>query len=109
MLDWLLHTERLRFLQGILWLRQLNGTTYVRPAPSPPVARQFLTDLDDDGQALLHLVIGFYHRNLPDNEGAQAWLASRAMADHMIMKGSARHLYLPLQLAGIWNEAAYEV
>lgn len=34
-LDWLLHTERLRFLQGILWLRQLNGTTYVRPASSP--------------------------------------------------------------------------
>ncbi|WP_041691981.1 hypothetical protein [Erwinia billingiae] len=96
------------------------------------VARQILTDLDEDGQALLHQVTDFYHRNLPDNEGAQGWLAaralscgaggrlvrelrstepwpgvaalraSRAMADHMIMKKSARHLYLPSHQAGIF-------
>ncbi|MFU9139264.1 toprim domain-containing protein, partial [Erwinia tasmaniensis] len=30
----------------------------------------------------------------------------RTMADHMIIKGSAKHLYLPSALAGVWNEAA---
>ncbi|MFC0138945.1 toprim domain-containing protein, partial [Erwinia mallotivora] len=30
----------------------------------------------------------------------------RTMADHMVLKGSAKHLYLPSPLAGIWNEEA---
>ncbi|MEN4978212.1 hypothetical protein ABEI05_08825 [Erwinia billingiae] len=44
------------------------------------VARQILTDLDEDGQALLHQVTDFYHPNLLDNEGAQGWLASSAQS-----------------------------
>ncbi|MCX8959592.1 toprim domain-containing protein, partial [Erwinia psidii] len=30
----------------------------------------------------------------------------RTMPDHQIKKGSARHLYLPSPLCGVWNEAA---
>ncbi|MFU9138528.1 CHC2 zinc finger domain-containing protein, partial [Erwinia tasmaniensis] len=90
-LDWLLHTERLTFPQGLLRLRELAGTTYVRPAspspspaaavpaPSSSPARQTLTDLDDDGQALLNQVVNFYHQNLLNSPDALAWLEKRGL------------------------------
>ncbi|MFU9138060.1 CHC2 zinc finger domain-containing protein [Erwinia tasmaniensis] len=195
-LDWLQHTERLTYPQTLVRLRELAGSASSSaaavPAPSsPPVARQTLTDLDDDGQALLHQVTGWYHQNLLNSPDALAWLEKRGlnhpelvshfklgfagahgvagalpsphskegkslrarltalgvvressrqdhfrgclivpvsgwsegydpaargrvlqlygrrtMADHQIKKGSAKHLYLPSPLAGVWNEQA---
>jgi DNA primase catalytic core len=192
-LEWLLKTEHLSFLDGLVRLRELGKSAGLLTPPetvSVPV-RPLLTDLDDDGQALLHQVVDFYHRNLLDNTQAQEWLASRGLhhpelinhfrlglagthgvsgvlpsphskegkslraritrlgvvresnrqdhfrgclvvpvigwsesanvahrgrvlqlygrrtlADNQIKKGSAKHLYLPSPLCGIWNEEA---
>ncbi|MEN4793668.1 hypothetical protein ABEG93_22685, partial [Pantoea agglomerans] len=46
---------------------------------SSPPARQTLTDLDDDGQALLHQVTDWYHRNLLNSPDALAWLEKRGL------------------------------
>lgn len=200
-LDWLQHTERLTYPQTLVRLRDLAGSSSSLPSsassvaavptPSSPPARQTLTDLDDDGQALLHQVVDWYHQNLLNNPDALAWLAKRGlnhpelvghfrlgfagahgvagalpspycnegkalrtrlkrlgviresnrqdhfrgclivpvtgwsescdpqnrgrvvqlygrrtMADHLIKKGSAKHLYLSSPLTGIWNEQA---
>jgi DNA primase catalytic core len=192
-LEWLLKTEHLSFLDGLVRLRELGKSAGLLTPPEtvPVPARQTLTDLDDDGQALLHQVVDFYHRNLLDNTQAQEWLASRGLhhpelinhfrlglagthgvsgvlpsphskegkslraritrlgvvresnrqdhfrgclvvpvigwsesanvahrgrvlqlygrrtlADNQIKKGSAKHLYLPSPLCGIWNEEA---
>ncbi|MCL6388882.1 DNA primase, partial [Pectobacterium carotovorum subsp. carotovorum] len=82
-LDWLQQTERLTYPQTLVRLRELAGTPSslaAVPVPaSPPVARTPLSDLDDDGQALLHQVIDFYHHNLLNNPEAQQWLVSRGL------------------------------
>ncbi|WKV50857.1 hypothetical protein PL145_00780 [Dickeya fangzhongdai] len=44
------------------------------------MARTRLADLDDDGQALLNQVIGFYHQSLLNSPEAQQWLAGRGLA-----------------------------
>ncbi|WP_324129219.1 toprim domain-containing protein, partial [Erwinia psidii] len=210
-LDWLQHTERLTYPQTLVRLRDLAGSSSslppasgtmpaassrsasvsVAPSPSSSPARQILTDLDDDGQALLYQVTDWYHRNLLNSPETLAWLEKRGlnhpdlvshfrlgfagahgvagalpsphskegkalrsrltalgviresnrqdhfrgcltvpvtgwaechdpasrgrvlqvygrrtMPDHQIKKGSARHLYLPSPLCGVWNEAA---
>ncbi|WP_047100600.1 CHC2 zinc finger domain-containing protein [Dickeya dianthicola] len=83
-LDWLQHTERLTWPQTLLRLRELAGTASslaAVPVPaSPAVARTRLADLDDDGQALLNQVIGFYHQSLLASPEAQQWLAGRGLA-----------------------------
>ncbi|MEN4793677.1 CHC2 zinc finger domain-containing protein, partial [Pantoea agglomerans] len=87
-LDWLQHTEKLTYPQTLVRLRELAGCATLRaasqnqpsssaaavPASSSPPARQTLTDLDDDGQALLHQVTDWYHRNLLNSPDALAWL-----------------------------------
>ena len=89
-LDWLLHTERLTYPQTLLRLRELAGSSpslpssapssaTAVPAPSSPPARQTLTDLDDDGQALLRQVTDFYHQNLLQSPDALAWLEKRGL------------------------------
>ncbi|WP_225084766.1 CHC2 zinc finger domain-containing protein [Pectobacterium colocasium] len=82
-LDWLQHTERLTYPQTLVRLRELAGTpsslAAVPVLASPPVARTPLSDLDDDGQALLHQVIDFYHHNLLTSPEAQQWLVSRGL------------------------------
>ncbi|RAT57477.1 DNA primase, partial [Lonsdalea populi] len=82
-LDWLQHTEKLTYPQTLLRLRELAGNpsslAAVPVSALPPVARTPLADLDDDGQALLHQVIDFYHHNLLDNPEAQQWLVSRGL------------------------------
>ncbi|WP_233965601.1 CHC2 zinc finger domain-containing protein [Pectobacterium versatile] len=82
-LDWLQQTERLTYPQTLVRLRELAGTpsslAAVPVLASPPVARTPLSDLDDDGQALLHQVIDFYHHNLLNNPEAQQWLVSRGL------------------------------
>ncbi|MFP1727462.1 CHC2 zinc finger domain-containing protein [Lonsdalea quercina] len=84
-LDWLQHTEKLTYPQTLVRLRELAGTASSLAAgpalvsASPTVARTPLADLDDDGQALLHQVIDFYHHNLLDNPEAQQWLVSRGL------------------------------
>nr|TKJ53762.1 DNA primase [Pantoea agglomerans] len=197
-LDWLQQTENLTYPQTLVRLRELAGSSTLRATPqnqpqpsSSPPARQTLTDLDDDGQALLHQVVDWYHQNLLQSPDALAWLEKRGlnhpelvsyfrlgfagphgvagalpspnskegkalrsrltalgviresnrqdhfrgclmvpvtgwsesydpasrgrvlqlygrrtMADHQLKKGSAKHLYLPSPLTGIWNEAA---
>lgn len=50
------------------------------PATAPEQApRQTLTDLDDDGQALLHQVVDYYHQNLLNSPQALEWLAKRGL------------------------------
>lgn len=197
-LDWLQHTQRLTYPQTLQRLRELAGSSSSLPAssssaavPASPPARQTLTDLDDDGQALLSQVVNWYHQNLLNSPDTLVWLEKRGlnhpelishfrlgfagahgvagalpspysktgkalrsrlkqlgviresnhqdhfrgclvvpvvggsesvdpahrgrvlqlygrrtMADHLVLKGSAKHLYLPSPLAGIWNEAA---
>ncbi|MFP1814127.1 CHC2 zinc finger domain-containing protein, partial [Lonsdalea quercina] len=82
-LDWLQQTERLTYPQTLLRLRELAGNpsslAAVPVSASPSASRTPLADLDDDGQALLHQVIGFYHHNLLDNPEAQQWLVSRGL------------------------------
>ncbi|UYA60270.1 DNA primase, phage associated [Pectobacterium sp. F1-1] len=82
-LDWLQHTEKLTYPQTLVRLRELAGTpsslAAVPVLASPPVARTPLSDLDDDGQALLHQVIDFYHHNLLNSPEAQQWLVSRGL------------------------------
>ena len=191
--DWMMKTENFSLPKAVLRLRAFagSGSSSVAAVPASPPARQTLTDLDDDGQALLHQVTDWYHRNLLNSPDALAWLEKRGlthpelvshftlgfagshgvagalpstsskdgkalrarltqlgvlrestrqdhfrgclvvpvvgwsdsyapasrgrvlqlygrrtMADHQIKKGSAKHLYLPSPLAGIWNEAA---
>lgn len=41
--------------------------------------RQTLTDLDDDGQALLHQVADYYHQNLLNSPQALHWLEKRGL------------------------------
>lgn len=84
-LDWLQHTERLTYPQTLVRLRELAGSASSSaaavPVPSsPPAVRQTLTDLDDDGQALLRQTIAFYHRNLLDSPEALAWLEKRGLS-----------------------------
>nr|WP_154325006.1 CHC2 zinc finger domain-containing protein [Pantoea sp. 201603H] len=193
-LDWVQKTESLTYPQTLIRLRELAGSASslaVAVTAAPPSARQTLTDLDDDGQALLHQVVDFYHRNLLNSPEVLAWLEKRGlnhpelvshfrlgfagahgiagvlpspntkegkalrsrltdfgvlrestrqdhfrgclvvpvtgwsesvnvahrgrvlqlygrrtMPDHQIKKGSAKHLYLPSPLTGIWNEQA---
>jgi len=60
-----------------LRLREFAGHNFSSPAaavPASPLARQTLTDLDDDGQALLHQVTGWYHQNLLNSPETLAWL-----------------------------------
>ncbi|MFP1814113.1 CHC2 zinc finger domain-containing protein, partial [Lonsdalea quercina] len=84
-LDWLQQTERLTYPQTLVRLRELTGTASSLAAgpalvsASPTVARTPLADLDDDGQALLHQVIDFYHHNLLTSAEAQQWLVSRGL------------------------------
>ncbi|GLR10265.1 DNA primase [Mixta theicola] len=89
-LDWLQHTERLTYPQTLVRLRELTGSAPSSAAavpvtpPSPP--RQTLTDLDDDGQALLHQVTDFYHRNLLNSPEAVAWLEKRGLNHPELVK-----------------------
>ncbi|MFP1764458.1 CHC2 zinc finger domain-containing protein [Lonsdalea quercina] len=84
-LDWLQQTERLTYPQTLVRLRELAGTASSLAAgpalvsASPTVARTPLADLDDDGQALLHQVIDFYHHNLLTSAEALQWLVSRGL------------------------------
>ena len=191
-LDWVQKTESLTYPQTLQRLRELTGSApSLAAVPASLPVRQTLTDLDDDGQALLSQVVNWYHQNLLNSPDALVWLEKRGlnhpelvghfklgfagahgvagalpspyskdgkalrsrlkqlgvirdsnrqdhfrgclvvpvvggaesydpasrgrvlqlygrrtMADHLVLKGSAKHLYLPSPLAGIWNEAA---
>jgi DNA primase len=82
-LDWVQKTERLTYPQTLIRLRDLAGSSGVPQTPSLAAAvespRQNLTDLDDDGQALLHQVVDFYHQNLLESMEGQEWLALRGL------------------------------
>jgi DNA primase len=82
-LDWVQKTERLTYPQTLIRLRELAGPAAVAQPPSLAAAvespRQHLTDLDDDGQALLHQVVDFYHQNLLESMEGQEWLALRGL------------------------------
>ncbi|UNK63034.1 CHC2 zinc finger domain-containing protein [Buttiauxella ferragutiae] len=78
-LDWLQHTERLTYPQTLLRLRELAGaSSSAADVPSSP-PRPKLADLDDDGQALLNQVTGFYHQNLLNSPEAMQWLEKRGL------------------------------
>ena len=83
-LDWVQKTERLTYPQTLIRLRDLAGSATVPQTSSsaaavPAPERQNLTDLDDDGQALLHQVVDFYHQNLLESMEGQEWLALRGL------------------------------
>ncbi|WP_168426722.1 CHC2 zinc finger domain-containing protein [Erwinia amylovora] len=191
--DWMMKTESFSLPRAVLRLREFAGHNPSSSAASVPAApvRQTLTDLDDDGQALLGQVVNGYHQNLLNSPEALAWLEKRGLnhpglvshfklgfagahgvagllpsvsskegkrlrdrltalgvlrettrqdhfrgclvvpvmgwsesydpaqrgrvlqlygrrtlTDSQIKKGSARHLYLPAPLRGVWNEQA---
>lgn len=192
--DWMMKTEGFSLPKAVLRLREFAGhhpSSSVAAVPASPPPRQTLTDLDDDGQALLGQVVNGYHRNLLNSPEALQWLEKRGLnhpelvshfklgfagahgvagllpsvsskagkrlrdrltalgvlrettrqdhfrgclvvpvvgwsesydpasrgrvlqlygrrtlGDNQIKKGSARHLYLPAPLAGVWNEQA---
>jgi DNA primase catalytic core len=82
-LDWVQKTERLTYPQTLIRLRDLAGSLTVPQSSSSAAAvespRQNLTVLDDDGQALLHQVVDFYHQNLLESMEGQEWLALRGL------------------------------
>jgi DNA primase len=82
-LDWVQKTERLTYPQTLIRLRELAGSPVAPQPPSLAAAvespRQNLTDLDDDGQALLHQVVDYYHQNLLESMEGQEWLALRGL------------------------------
>lgn len=82
--DWMMKTEGFSLPKAVLRLRAFAGSAVSSsaavPASSPP-ARQTLTDLDDDGQALLGQVVNWYHKNLLNSPEALQWLEKRGL-DH---------------------------
>lgn len=82
--DWMMKTEGFSLPKAVLRLREFAGSAAsssaaALPAPSSPPARQTLTDLDDDGQALLGQTVDWYHRNLLNSPDALAWLEKRGL------------------------------
>ena len=79
-LEWLIKTEHLSFLNSLVRLRELGKSAglLAPPEAAPAPVRQHLTDLDDDGQALLHQVVDYYHQSLLSSPEALAWLENAA-------------------------------
>ncbi|MFU9139268.1 CHC2 zinc finger domain-containing protein, partial [Erwinia tasmaniensis] len=82
--DWMMQTEGFSLPKAVLRLRAFAGcaSSSVAAVPvssSSPPARQTLTDLDDDGQALLGQVVNWYHQNLLQSPDALAWLEKRGL------------------------------
>lgn len=105
-LDWVQKTERLTYPQTLIRLRDLAGSFTVPQAsslaaavPEPP--RQNLTDLDDDGQALLHQVVDFYHQNLLASPEGQEWLALRGLSHPELVTHFRLGLAGPHGVAGV--------
>ncbi len=85
--------EAVAFLhERLAWTRKDDGSPAPQPqvkavktatAPEPPPLtvppHPTLTDLDDDGQALLHQAVDWYHRNLLNSPEALAWLEKRGL------------------------------
>jgi len=74
----LIKTGHLPFLDGLIRLRELgkslkllapSSSAAAVPAAPPAPPRPKLTDLDDDGQALLRQVVDFYDQNLLGSAG----------------------------------------
>lgn len=64
--------------------------TSAAPTEGNPVAvanteRQTLTDIDDDGQALLHQVVEHYHNQLLSSVEAKDWLIKRGLTDPALL------------------------
>ncbi|WP_099350311.1 CHC2 zinc finger domain-containing protein [Erwinia amylovora] len=80
--DWMMKTEGFSLPRAVLRLRAFAGSgsssAAAVPVPSPS-ARQTLTDLNDDGQALLRQVTDWYHHNLLNSPEALAWLEKRGL------------------------------
>lgn len=123
-LDWQMKTSGQTLQQAVAFLKDDLGALREEDplaeegkssslAVSPVQPRQKLADLDDDGQALLNQVIGFYHQQLLASPEAQAWLVSRGLdhpelvshfrlgfAGHHGVGGSAGLLPSPASLEG---------
>jgi DNA primase len=104
-LDWVQKTERLTYPQTLIRLRDLAGS-HVAPQSSSLAAavessRQNLTDLDDDGQALLHQVVDFYHQNLLASPEGQEWLALRGLSHPELVTHFRLGLAGPHGVAGV--------
>ncbi|AWH87799.1 CHC2 zinc finger domain-containing protein [Limnobaculum parvum] len=84
-LDWLMKTEHLTFLNGLVRLRELGKSAGLLSQPvlseqeASTVSRTKLIDLNDDGQALLNQVVDFYHQKLLESPEAQEWLIRRGL------------------------------
>lgn len=83
-IDWQMKTGSQSLPQAIKALRGESASTSTPSSlaaitsSSAPV-RQTLSDLDDDGQALLNQVIDHYHRQLLESPEAHDWLARRGL------------------------------
>ncbi|WP_456311516.1 CHC2 zinc finger domain-containing protein [Serratia proteamaculans] len=79
--DWMMKTENFSLPKAVLRLREFGGcaSSSAAAVPASPPARQTLTDLDDDGQALLGQAVNWYHRNLLNSPDALAWLEKRGL------------------------------
>lgn len=82
--DWMMKTEGFSLPKAVLRLREFAGSAAsssaaALPVPASPPERQTLTDLDDDGQALLGQAVSWYHRNLLNSPDALDWLEKRGL------------------------------
>jgi len=79
-IDWQMKTGSQTLPQAVQVLRGASATSSLAVAPvAPAPVRQTLSDLDDDGQALLNQVIDHYHRQLLESPDAHEWLVRRGL------------------------------
>jgi len=91
-LDYVMQSQRLSMGKAIGYLQSVSGQlptlpyslaapTEGNPAAVANTERQTLTDIDDDGQVLLHQVVNHYHQQLLSSDEAKAWLVKRGLTD----------------------------
>ncbi|MCE0829069.1 CHC2 zinc finger domain-containing protein, partial [Buttiauxella sp. A2-C2_NF] len=83
-IDWQMNTTGQSLREAVAFLKTRLAGADSEPSsltvPAEPVApRPKLADLDDDGQALLNQVTGFYHQNLLNSPEAMQWLEKRGL------------------------------
>lgn len=93
-LDYVMQSQRLSMGKAIGYLQSVSGqlpsVTQSSSLAAPAGAqagtvaaceRSVLTDIDDDGQALLHQVVKHYHNQLLSSVEAKEWLVKRGLTD----------------------------
>lgn len=81
-IDWVMETRKLAFREAVVWLSNEClpfATESEKDKLLSPLAAK--NESEQDGQALLQRVIGFYHETLKQSSEAQDYLKSRGLDD----------------------------